>query len=363
RSGWSVYCTQCERCETTYGNFRYIVFRTAKALTGRSFLLLDRFVERNMHRSNIRRQFALALCLSLCGTGLAGTIQPALAGFSIPDSVKAKLKPLTPHNPFKKKKDDAPPQTPPGMRDKEDDKDLDPVEKEANKQDQDEKERQEAGAKAAREREDRAADAYDADPELPYRIAKQEIERKNYKDALIQINKALTLNHNFWEARYLGAYVFQLQGRTKEAIVKYKEYLAMRPEDQQARINLGICLHKEGKFDEAEYEYKKAINIHYFSLQAHYNLANLLIERDQLEPALKELLACEKIAPTNAGVHNNLGVIYQKRDYYEEAEAEFRRAANLDPANKAYEQNLVAVQETLRHRPLHAVAGKLQNTH
>jgi Flp pilus assembly protein TadD len=190
-------------------------------------------------------------------------------------------------------------------------------------------------------------DTIAGDPDLHLRMARTLLAKQRYKEALSQVNEALKLNSDMWEARYLGAYIFQLEGRSDEALVKYKQYLAVKPDDQQAHINLGILLKRAGKFDEAEDQYRKAIDINFSTLEAHYNLANLYIEKNRLENALKELLVCAKIAPTNAMVHNNLGVIYQKRDYLEEAAEEFSKAANLEPANHTFTLNLDLVRDQL----------------
>jgi len=206
-------------------------------------------------------------------------------------------------------------------------------------------------AKAAKEPQDeKRIDVVDTDPDLHLRMAKRMADRMQYHDALIQVNKALQLNKNLWEARYLGAYIYQMEGRYPEAILRYQQFLKVKPDNIQAHINLGVCLRHENKIDEAEDEYRKAIDMNYYSLEAHFNLANIFIAHDELENAIKELLACEKIAPTNAWVHNNLGVIYQKRDYLDEAQQEFNKAANLEPANKTFELNLDLAREQLQQQ-------------
>lgn len=202
--------------------------------------------------------------------------------------------------------------------------------------------------------EDVPTGARPEDPHVFLARAKKLTELGAYAEAFVELNKALEHNPRFWEARYLGAYIYQMQGRLKEAIPGFRQFLQVYPEHVQARVNLGMCLKKAGELSEAEAEYKKAIDLKYFSLEAHYNLANLLIEQNRLEEALKELRACEKISPTNAWVHNNLGVIYHRRHYLEEAEEEFLRALNLEPANKTFENNLEMVRRQLRKKPVRA---------
>jgi len=198
------------------------------------------------------------------------------------------------------------------------------------------------------------------DPNYYYKRAQFYMGKKHYKQALLDINECMKLKPDFWEARYLGAYILQLQGRTNEAIDHYKKYVAVRQHDIQARINLGTLLRKAGDYADAEEQYKKAIEINFYSFPAHYNLANVLIDQHKNEDALKELKACLKLQPRNAWVHNNLGVIYQKRNYLEEAEEEFVRALRLDPANKTFEQNLALLrQRKSQNREMRADAADL----
>jgi len=297
-----------------------------------------------MRLFNRRNQsIAVALCV-LIGTGGAA-MQPAQAGW---------LK-----NPFKKAPQDGDDLTkpPPGMTESEEE--GDPSDKATTKYTtdldkkgigfkpiKDDTAKSEASSETSTEKKEET----DNDPDLHLRMAKRMTERMQYHDALLQINKALVLNPKLWEARYLGAYVYQMEGRFPEAISRYEQYLKVKPDNVQAHINLGVCMRHENRIDEAEDEYRKAIDMNYYSLEAHFNLANIFIAHDELEKAIKELLACEKIAPTNAWVHNNLGVIYQKRDYLEEAEQEFGKAANLEPANKTFELNLGLARDQLQQQ-------------
>jgi tetratricopeptide (TPR) repeat protein len=198
------------------------------------------------------------------------------------------------------------------------------------------------------------ADAKDYDPMPHLRRAVSYTNAKDYHKALVEVNKALLLNSHLVEARYQGALIYQLQGRTEDAMKRYRDVLRVDPNYTQAHINLGVCYRRLDRLDDAEDEYRKAVELNFYSLQAHYNLANVLIQKNDLEAALKELKACVKIAPDNASVHNNLGVIYEKRAYYEEAEEEFLRALNLSPANQQFEHNLEAVREKLRKNPVKA---------
>ena len=185
------------------------------------------------------------------------------------------------------------------------------------------------------------------DPAVHLKQAKRLTNLKKYKDALSEVNKALTDNPNYWQAWYQGAYIFQLQGRRKEAIYRYRRLLDRKPDFLEARINLGSLYRHEGKLPEAEREYRKVLEANFYNVDAHYNLANILIDEDKLEDAIKELRFCIKQAPTNAWAHNNLGVIFQRGNYLDEAADEFQQAANLEPANKRFFDNLQMVRGEL----------------
>ncbi|HMO20444.1 MAG TPA: tetratricopeptide repeat protein [Candidatus Melainabacteria bacterium] len=191
------------------------------------------------------------------------------------------------------------------------------------------------------------------DPEVYLKRANIFVKHNLYKKALEEVNTSLRLNPSCWDARYLGAFIYQMQGRDDEAIQRYRHLLEVKPDNLKAHINLGTLLRKKGLLDKAEHHYREAIKINFYSLNAHYNLANVLIDKHRLEDALKELKACLKIQPNNAWVHNNLGVLYQKRNYLVEAEEEFLRAITLEPGNQSFEKNLQLLrsnQETQQAR-------------
>lgn len=183
------------------------------------------------------------------------------------------------------------------------------------------------------------------DPNFFLKRARVFVKHKMYRRALIDLNKCLSLSPNSWDAKYIGAYIYQLQGRVDEAIDRYRYLLKIKPDNILAHINIGSLLRQRHQYDLAEKHYRKAVSINHYSLKAHYNLANVLADQHRLEEALKELKICVKLKPKNAWVHNNLGVLYQKINYHEEAEEEFLKAITLEPTNKQFVTNLKLLRE------------------
>jgi Flp pilus assembly protein TadD len=162
---------------------------------------------------------------------------------------------------------------------------------------------------------------------------------------------ALILQPKCWEAHYLGAHIYHLQGRDDEAIERYKHYLTICPEDINANMHLGGLLRKRSAFAEAEKYCRKAVAINFYSWEAHYNLSNVLFDKGDQVGALAQLKICMTLNPNSAQVHNNIGVLYQKRGYLEEAHEEFIRALKLEPANKTFLKNLTLLRERLQTQP------------
>ncbi len=182
------------------------------------------------------------------------------------------------------------------------------------------------------------------DPNIHYRKAQELANEKKYNAALKEVNAALVQNPKFYEARYLGALLYQWQGRKDDAVAKYRSLLLEKPDYLQARIGLASVLKELGHNKASEAEFRKATETNFSSVEAHYNLANLLIKENRFKEAVSELRICVKLAPTNAAVHNNLGVIFFNEHYLEEAEKEFKQASELDPANKTFLHNLESVR-------------------
>ncbi len=190
------------------------------------------------------------------------------------------------------------------------------------------------------------------DPDLHYEKARHLTLEKKYNEALKEVNTALTQNPKYYEAKYLGALIYERQGRKQEATLKYKHLLNEKPHYLQAQISYASLLSDLGQNKAAEIEYRKAIDLSFTSSEAHYDLANLLTKESRFKEALQELNICLKLAPDNAAVHNNLGVIYFHQNYKEQSEKEFEQASELDPANTIYMHNLELVRSNDKNTEL-----------
>ncbi len=192
------------------------------------------------------------------------------------------------------------------------------------------------------------------DPAPHLKQAMSLIKDKRYQEAQKQLDAALELNPNYYEAWGQQALLYVLSGKDDQAIAKYRQLVEVKPELVDAHVNLGSLLAKKNELKDAEWELRKATAINYRSVEGHYNLANVLVRAGRYEEALIEYKMCLKLSPNNAMVYNNMGVIYQCRDYLEEAHEAFLHALALDPSNEMFDKNLGLLRQQIRGKTYQA---------
>ncbi len=137
----------------------------------------------------------------------------------------------------------------------------------------------------------------------------------------------------------LGNALFE-QGRTEEAIVRYREALRINPGYATAHTNLGYALFNQRQIEEAVAEYREALRIDPATAEARNDLGVALLEagsdgggncpvsrslEDQSRLRASPLQSCQRPVQATAG---------------EDAIAEYREALRIDPAYVNARQNL-----------------------
>ena len=136
-------------------------------------------------------------------------------------------------------------------------------------------------------------------------------------------------------------YVYNKQGRFKEAVREYQIALRLDPGDFQVHNNLGVAYKGLGHPEEAIREYQNALRLKPDDAFAYYNMGNIFREQRAFEKAIQHYQAAIRLVPDDVAViHNNLGIAYTGQGNLKEAEREFRIALALDPNFKAARRNL-----------------------
>jgi tetratricopeptide (TPR) repeat protein len=123
------------------------------------------------------------------------------------------------------------------------------------------------------------------------------------------------------------------QGKTDEAIAKFRWVLQQDPNHVEARINLGSSLAALGHFDRAVEQYGKALSIRPKSFKAHFELGRILLRRGQPQQAEKHLAAAVEAAPSARRAHFFLGLALAKQGKIDLAIAQYRQECTKHPDN------------------------------
>ena len=133
------------------------------------------------------------------------------------------------------------------------------------------------------------------------------------------------------------------EGKTDEAIAKFREIIAVIPNCPECYANIGTVQAQAKRYDEAEASYKKAIEVKPDFAEAYNGLANVynaMKKFDLAAEASKKALDLAAAAPgapgataaaPNASAIFNQGVILWNAGKIPEAKAQFEQAVKLDP--------------------------------
>ena len=160
-------------------------------------------------------------------------------------------------------------------------------------------------------------------------------------DALAPLQNAAALSPGNDEVHFNLGITLQNLDRLDEAEASYRRALQIKPNYAEVHINLGNTIKKLGRLDEAENSYRRALQFKPNYAEAHGNLGNTLKELGRLHEAEASYRRALQLKSDYAEVHVNLGVILMEMRRLAEAEASFRRALEIKP-DHAMAQHMVA---------------------
>jgi protein O-mannosyl-transferase len=157
-----------------------------------------------------------------------------------------------------------------------------------------------------------------------------------------QRNETYRTNEGLWRdtiakrpdnerALYALGNVFNMEGRTAEAIAQYEMALRLKPDDAEAHTNLGIALGAEGRIPEAIDQSEEAARLNPNNAEVHYNLGNSLKTGSKIPEAIAQYEMALRLNPNYAEAHNNLGGLLDAEGRIAEAVAQYEEALRLRP--------------------------------
>lgn len=149
--------------------------------------------------------------------------------------------------------------------------------------------------------------------------------------AIASARRAIELQPDLAEARFVLGRILQAQGNDLEAIPAYRAAIGLRPDDADAHNNLGSILLQQGALEEASNSLQMAIRLRPDLAEAHNNLGTLLLQQGQVEQSIAELQIAMRLNPQLPEVYNNLGNSLKQAGQCDLATEAYQRAIQLRP--------------------------------
>lgn len=182
------------------------------------------------------------------------------------------------------------------------------------------------------------------DPQYQYNLGLFYLNGNRVDEALVYLNKSLSLNPRSFLAWNAVGLARSMQGNLQESVAAFQKALEINPGFTEARNNLGTIHQEMGFTDKAEAEFRKALeDPTYLSLELpHYNLARLYFTMDRIDDAWDEVERSIQIKPRFAMAHNLKGLILERKGDLPGAVDAFAQAAKLVPDDVTFGFNFGA---------------------
>ena len=166
--------------------------------------------------------------------------------------------------------------------------------------------------------------------------------KKDYESALIEINKALSIdpsNPKYYKIR--GDILYRLK-RYEEALKEYDMAIRLDPDNPDYHNDRGNALAGLKRYEEAIREYDTAIRLNPNDPRFHYNKALELKKLKRYKEALDEIEQAIRLNPNDPTYYWHKGVVLRELGLYKAALDEIEQAIRLNP-NDASNHNSKAI--------------------
>jgi spermidine synthase len=153
------------------------------------------------------------------------------------------------------------------------------------------------------------------------------------QDEINALQKAITLDPDFYDAYMELGIAFEAQGRPDEANRQFSDALRLKPGSAEAYNNIGNVMAMQGKADEAVSYYSRALQVNPGFVEAHNNIASILEAQGKTEEAINHYSMALQIEPDNAESHKDFGRLLLEQGRHEDALSHFNKALKVDPGD------------------------------
>ena len=150
---------------------------------------------------------------------------------------------------------------------------------------------------------------------------------------------------------YRQAYSWQQEGKTEQAVSRYREILSQDPNNPYVLTNLGLIYQQTGNLKEAILLYEKAMESDPKFVEAAQNLGVAWLRAGNSEEAARWLERALSLQPDNANALVNLGILYKRRGNREMARQSLKKAWALNNRLPEASYNLARLEEEAGNIP------------
>lgn len=220
----------------------------------------------------------------------------------------------------------------------------------------------------------KASQQLDCSPKALYYLGSSFLEKGQFQQAILYLDRALKNAGDFFEALHDLATAQAQMGHKQLALQNYKKALQLKKDSCELHYNIARLYDELDQLDPALVHYRQAVEIDPGYAEAWCNLGVDLARLRRYEEALQSYDRALHLRSNDATTWSNKGIALYALKKPNEALAAYEQATQLSPqyaqawANKAaffhdqkqYPQAIAAYEEALRLEPsIHYAAGEM----
>ena len=208
----------------------------------------------------------------------------------------------------------------------------------------------------------KASEQPDCSPKGLYYLGSSFLERGQFQQAILYLERALKNGGDFFEGLHDLATAYAQMGNKQLALQNYTKALHLKKDSCELHYNIARLYDELEQLDLALVHYKHAVQIEPAYFEAWCNLGVDLARQRRYEEALHSYDRALQLRPNDAIAWSNKGIALYSLKRLSDASAAYEQAIQLDPryaqawANKAsflhdqkqYAQAIAAYEEALR---------------